>query len=157
MPSGYMSFEEVKNNMLTPLVLLEKKLDMLKSQAEDLRSKISGNDLNSIKSINPNISIQRADTMTVSIPSPLIGTDHNFNFIVFKMTAGQISDPIRTQRGYFIVQMKNITSFDQAKYNQESDKLRTDLLAQRKQSFFQEWLADLKDKSVIVNRDRFGR
>jgi hypothetical protein len=138
--------------------MFEKKLDLLKQQADDLRSKISGNDLFTLKLVNANINIQQADTMSVSVPNPAIGTDFSFNNAVFRMNAGQISEPIRTQRGYYIVQLKSITPFDQAKYNQESDKLRTDLLNTKKQSFFQEWLADLKEKSVIIdNRDRIGR
>ena len=158
LPEGNMTFEEVKTANIIPAVMLEKKLDMLKQQASDIRSKITANSLASLTSIYPNIKIQSADTMTMAVPIQSIGPDYDFFNVVYKMTAGQISEPIRTQRGYYIVQMKDITPFDQAKYNQESDKLRTDILNQKKQSFFQEWLADLKDKSVIIdNRDKFGR
>lgn len=157
LPSGYMSFEEVKM-AVNAKVLLDKKLDMLKAQAQDLKSKISGNDLNSLKAVNSSINIQSADSVSVSKPNQVIGTDYDFNNNVFKMTNGQISEPIRTQKGYYLVQMRNITTFDQGKFTQESDKIRTDLLTEKKQSAFQNWLADLKEKAVIVdNRDKFGR
>ncbi|HEY3251568.1 MAG TPA: peptidylprolyl isomerase [Ignavibacteria bacterium] len=157
LPEGYMGFEEVKA-LVNSKVLLEKKLDMLKIQAQDLKTKISGNDLNSLKAVNSSITIQSADSVSVSKPNGMIGNDFDFNSIVYKMTGGQISEPIRTQKGYYLVQMRSITSFDQAKFAQESDKLRTELLAQKKQSAFQDWLADLKEKAVIVdNRDKFGR
>jgi len=157
LPAGYMNFEEVKA-LVNTKVLLEKKLEILKAQAQDLKSKISGTDLNSLKAVNPSINIQSADSVSVSKPNPNIGTDFDFNSVVFKMTSGQISEPIRTQRGYYLVQIKSITAFDQAKFGQESDKIRIDLLNSKKQSAFQNWLSDLKDKAVIVdNRDKFGR
>jgi parvulin-like peptidyl-prolyl isomerase len=81
---------------------------MLKAQAQDLKSKISGNDLNSLKAINASITIQSADSVSVNKPNPVIGNDFDFNSVVFKMSVGQISEPIRTQKGYSLVQMRNI-------------------------------------------------
>jgi peptidyl-prolyl cis-trans isomerase D len=156
-PSGVMSFDEVKMTNLMPAVKLQKKLDLLKQQADAARSKIVNNDINSLKSVTPPFNVLSIDSMTVSKPSPSIGTDFDFNYVLFKLTNGQLSEPIRTQKGYFVVQMKTITSFDQAKYDKESAKLRQDMLTAKRQSAFQEWLADLKEKSVIVdNRDKFG-
>jgi len=157
-PAGHLTFEEIKTQYLVPSVIQEKKLDLLKQQAADLRSKITSNNLASLAGLNPDIKIQSADTMTMATPVQSIGSDYDFFNVVYMMTAGQISEPIRSQKGYYIVQLKSITPFDQAKYNQDSDKIRTDLLSQKKQTFFQEWLGDLKEKSVIIdNRDKFGK
>lgn len=137
--------------------MLEKKLDMLASQTKELRSKIT-NDINIVPSLNKTIEVKIVDTMSVSKPDPNIGADIDFNSVVFKMQNGQISEPIRTQRGFFIVQMKNITPFDQNLYTAESGKIRDGLLSQKKQGVVQEWIADLKEKAVIVdNRDKFFR
>lgn len=156
-PEGYMSFDEVKASTLPQLVRQEKKLDLLKQQTTDLKNKISG-DLNSIKNFNPSLSVQSADTVSIAAPNPQIGNDFDFNNAVFKMQNGQISEPIRTARGYYIVRMKNITSYDQAKFQQDYETIKTGLVAQKKQSITQDWLAELKDKAVIVdNRDKFFR
>jgi hypothetical protein len=54
--------------------------------------------------------------------------------------------------------MKNITPFDQAKFQQEYDKIKTSLITQKKQTIVQDWIAELKDKAVIVdNRDKLFR
>ncbi len=156
-PSGYYSFDEVKGNLLPGYVKIQKKLDYLKPQAEDLRSKVTG-DLNSLKSINPQIVIQSADTSTVSAPNPIVGNDMEFNSVVYKMQNGQISNPIRTNRGYFIVHMKTITPFDQTKYQQEFQNIQNTMITQKKQTIMQEWVTELKNKAVIVdNRDKFFR
>jgi hypothetical protein len=147
----------VKTTLLPGYVKVQKKLDFLKPQAEDLRRKVSG-DLNSLKSVNPQIVVQSADTATVTAPNPIVGNDIEFNTIVYKMQNGQVSDPIRTNRGYWIVYMKSITPFDQAKYQQEFQNMQNTLIAQKKQTIMQEWVTELKNKAVIVdNRDKFFR
>lgn len=154
-PEGFYTFEELKVQQLPLLVKQEKKLDFLKTQASDLRSKITGNDINSLKNINSQLNIIRVDTSTVSVPSPVIGSDFDFNSVVYKLQNGQISEPIRTARGYYIVQMRNIGQVDQAKFQQEFESIRAQLISAKKQNIVQEWLADLKEKAVIVdNRDK---
>lgn len=156
-PSGFLSFDETKQTVLMPAVMLEKKLEILKKAAEEIKTKIAGNDINSLRSITPPVNVVGVDSVSISKPAPAIGTDHDFNYVVFKMANGQISEPIRTQKGYYIVQMRNITPFDQAKYAQESAKIHQELLASKKQAAFQEWLTDLKEKAVIVdNREKYG-
>ncbi len=157
-PEGFYTFEELKVQQLPLLVKQEKKLDFLKTQASDLRSKITGNDINSLKNINTQLNIIRVDTSTVSVPSPVIGSDFDFNSVVYKLQNGQISEPIRTARGYYIVQMRNIGQVDQAKFQQEFESIRAQLISAKKQNIVQEWLADLKEKAVIVdNRDKMYR
>lgn len=156
-PAGYSSFEEIKTTVLPPVVKIQKKLDLVKLQAQDLRSKVSV-DLNSLKNAEPQLSILFADTVTISAPSPAIGSDFDFNNIVFKMQNGQVSDPIRTSRGYYIVQMKSISKFDQARFQQDYDNIRNAMITQKKQTIVQDWITELKEKAEIVdNRDIFFR
>ncbi|MFI5212163.1 MAG: peptidylprolyl isomerase, partial [Ignavibacteria bacterium] len=68
-PAGYTAYEEIKTTVLPPAVKLQKKLDLLKQQAQDLKSKVSG-DLNSLKTINPQINILSVDTVSIAAPSP---------------------------------------------------------------------------------------
>jgi len=157
-PAGFYTFEETKVAQLPTLVKTEKKLEVLRQQAADLKSKINGNDLNSLKAVNSQIMIGKADTVTVTAPSPSIGADFDFNNAVFKLQNGQVSDPIRTTKGYYIVAMKNITAFDQAKFQAEFNTLRESLVTQKKQTIVQDWIADLKEKAEIVdNRDKLYR
>lgn len=157
-PEGFYSFDELKVQQLPMLVKTEKKLDALKQQAADLKSKIQGGDINTLKSVNPQIAVQRADTVTVSVPSPQIGADFDFSSVVYKLQNGQISEPIRTARGYYIVQMRNISAFDQNAYQQQFETMRTAIINQKKQSIVQDWLAEMKEKAVIVdNRDKMFR
>lgn len=156
-PAGYIGFEEIKATTLPNLVKQEKKLDVLKQQADALKGQAAGN-LNNLKASNPQLTIVSADSVTVTSPPPLVGSDFDFNNAVFKLQNGQLSDPIRTNRGYYVVQMKSITGFDQAKYQQDYNTIRTGLISQKKQSIVQEWIALMKTNANIVdNRDKFIR
>jgi parvulin-like peptidyl-prolyl isomerase len=156
-PPGYFPWEEIKATLLTNSVKNEKKLDMLKSNALELRSKISS-DLKEAVNVNSTLTVVPADSVSVAKPNAMIGTDYDFNNAVFKLQPGQISEPIRTSRGYYIVQMKSIVPFDQNKFQQDFETLRNTLITQKKQSITQEWITELKNKAVIVdNRDKFFR
>jgi peptidylprolyl isomerase/peptidyl-prolyl cis-trans isomerase D len=154
--AGYMNLDEIKDNVIKPRVLIEKKLDLIKPRITDLRGKISNNDLASIRTIDQSVVVQSADSFSVSKPDPQIGTDFDLINALFKLTNGQISDPIRTNNGYYIIQMRSITPFDQEKYKAQADIIRQQLTMQKKQSIVQDWLADLKEHAVIVdNRDKY--
>ena len=125
---------------------------------QDLKTKISNNDLNSIKTTDQSVYVASVDSFSVSKPDPIIGSDFELTNALFKLSNGQISDPIRSNKGYYIVQIKNITPFDQDKFKTQSDIIRQQLTMQKKQTIVQDWLADLKDRAVIVdNRDKFFR
>ena len=157
LPAGNYPFEEIKNTILLSAAKLDRKLDILKTRADEVRKSIT-DDLTSAKNNFSDINIQSADSITVSRPSPFIGNEPNFNNIVFKMNNGQISEPIRTQKGYYIVQMKYITPFDENAYQQAYTKIKSDIETQKKMSITQEWLAELKRNADIVdNRDKFYR
>jgi parvulin-like peptidyl-prolyl isomerase len=157
-PAGYMKFEDIKEGMLRPKVALEKKLDLLKLKADELKGKVAENNLSSLTEYDPRVKIQSADSVSVAKPNPLIGSDPEFNNPVFKLQNGQVSEPLRTNRGYFIVQMKNISPFDPEKYKAAADGIRTALIAEKKQTILQDWISQLKETANIVdNRDRFYR
>jgi peptidyl-prolyl cis-trans isomerase D len=156
-PAGYTPFEEVKATLVMQKLKIEKKLDLIKPQAVDLKGK-AGSDLNSLKNINPQINIVTADSISVAKAPPSVGADPDFNNAVFKLQNGQISEPIRTPRGYYLVQMKSIEPFNQAKYDLEYPAIRTQLITTKKQAIVQDWLGELKNKASIVdNRDKFYR
>jgi parvulin-like peptidyl-prolyl isomerase len=156
-PPGYMNYEEIKLNVLTPRVKIEKKLDMLKQAAEGVKSNISGNDLASIRQMNPAAVIKSVDSFSVANPKE-VGSDFEFTNALFRLQDGQVSEPIRTQKGYYLVKMKRMTPFDQQKYAAESETIRQTLTMQKKQAIVQEWITELKENAAIVdNRDKFFR
>jgi peptidyl-prolyl cis-trans isomerase D len=157
-PPGYANFQDIKDNTVAQLVRLQKKLDILKQKADEMRAKVVNNDLNSLKQVDPNIKVNAVDSFTVSKPFPAIGGDYDFEYELFRLKDGQLSEPIKTNKGYYIVHMLHITPFDQQKYDSEKDSIRTSMIDAKKQSITSQWISDLKDRANIVdNRDKYFR
>ena len=155
-PEGYKNFDSVKTIMVQPKVLREKKLAVLKQVANDLMGKIQNGDLNSLTAVSPNYIVESADSVTVSKPYARIGTDWAFNYAVFNMSAGQLSQPIKGNNGYYIVKLNSITPFNEQDFIMKELELRNQLMQTRQQAVIQEWLTNLKERAEIIdNRDRF--
>ena len=157
-PTGYMKYDEIKEKLLLSKVTLQKKLNILNQKAEEIKNKIINNDLASVTKIDPQLQIQSADSFSVAKPKPQIPNDFQLLNTVFKLKDGQISEPIRTDEGYYIVQMKSITPFDEKNYQSQRDVIMNSLIQERKQTISQEWLNALRDKADILdNRDKYFR
>jgi peptidyl-prolyl cis-trans isomerase D len=157
-PPGFMNFDEIKVSTVTPMLKLQKKLELLKQKADDMRTKVVNNDLNSLKQVDPNIKVNHVDSFTVSKPFQAIGNDYDFEYELFKLKDGQLSEPIKTNKGYYIVHMLHITPFDQQKYDSVKDSIRTSMIDTKKQAITAQWISDLKDRADIVdNRDKYFR
>lgn len=157
-PAGYANFQEIKDNTVAQYVKQEKKLDILKQKADEMRAKVVNNDLNSLKQVDPNIKVNSIDSFTVAKPFPAIGGDYDFEYKLFRLKDGQLSEPIKTNKGYYIVHMLHITPFDKKKYDSEKDSIRTSMINTKKQSITSQWISDLKDRANIVdNRDKYFR
>lgn len=157
-PAGYMNFDDIKENTVAQFVRLQKKLELLKQRADEIRAKVVNNDLYSLKPENPDIEIHSVDSFSVAKPDPTIGNDYDFEYELFKLKDGQLSEPIKTNKGYYLVHTLHITPFDQKKYDSVKDSIRTSLLDAKKQSITAQWISDLKEQANIVdNRDKYFR
>ena len=155
-PEGYKNFDSVKTFIVQPKVLREKKFTVLKQVADDLMGKIQNGDLNSLTAVSPNYIVESADSVTVLRPVAKIGTDWAFNYTVFNMKAGELSQPIKGNNGYYIVKLNYITPFNEQDFQMKEPELRNQLMQTKQQAVIQEWLTNLKERAEIIdNRDRF--
>ncbi|MBL7127600.1 MAG: SurA N-terminal domain-containing protein [Ignavibacteria bacterium] len=155
-PEGYKNFDSIKTTLIQPKVVMEKKFALLKQVADDLMGKIQNSDLNSLTTLDPNYIVETADSVSVSKPYAKIGMDYAFNNVVFNMTPGELSNPIKGNNGYYIVKLKSITPFNQQDYMSKGAEIRNQLMQTKQQAVIQEWLANLQNKADIIdNRDRF--
>ena len=153
---GYKNFDSVKVSMIKPKVINEKKFEKMIIIANDVKGKIQNGDLNSLTGIFPQYKVEKADSVSVSKPNANIGQDYVVMNTIFSMKPGEISAPIKGQKGYYIVKMKEITAFDQNDYNAKSQDIRKQLLTGKQQSIYQDWMTNLQNKANIEdNRDMY--
>ena len=63
-----------------------------------------------------------------------------FEAAVFSLKKGELSQPVRTEYGYHLIQVTDITPESQLPYDQVKEKIRSGLLAARQASTWDAWL-----------------
>jgi len=153
---GYKNFDSIKVTLIKPKLVLEKKFNALKNTALDLKTKIQGNDLTTLINQLPGIKVESVDSMKTGTPDPKIANDMEIGYFLNQLSDGTISDPIKTQRGVYIVRMINNPPLNQEDYIAKSPDIRKELMMQKQQMAVQEWLQSLQAKANIEdNRDMF--
>jgi len=152
---GYKNFDSVKMTMIKPKLQAKKRFEVMLKTAEEIKNKIQGNDLNTITALYPQYKPENADSVSVGKPDAKMGLDFKLFNEIFKMKAGDISAPIKGERGYYIVKVNWVTPFNEQEYLARQADLRKQMLMTKQQSAVQEWMQNLQNSAEIEdNRDR---
>lgn len=153
---GTKNFDSVKVTLIKPKVAQIKKFGYLQKIAGDIRSKISGGDILGLQTMFPQYSFGTADSVSMAKPDAKLGIDYPLYNAIFSMKPGDITNPIKGTRGYYIAVLNWITPFDQNDYVVKAADLRKQLLTNKKQQAVQEWMTNLTNNAKIVdNRDKY--
>lgn len=152
---GYKNFDSIKTAMIKPKLQQKKKFDLMLQTANDLKTKIQNNDLNTLKVMYPQYNVETSDSISVGKPDQKLGLDYKVLNAVLKMQPGEISAPVKGERGYFIIKLNWITPYNESDYMAKQADLRKQLLMTKQQNAVQEWMQNLQNNADIVdNRDR---
>ena len=146
---GYRPFDELKTQ-LRPIVLREKKFEKLKTIADDIYKKING-DINKVNSVYPRISVLQTGNFTPAGFIPAIGRDYAFTDAAMSLELNKVSEPIKGVRGYYLIKVLSRTPFDQKAFEEKSSEIRNQLLQQKRNTFLNQWIADIKKNADIVD------
>jgi parvulin-like peptidyl-prolyl isomerase len=64
-----------------------------------------------------------------------------FEEVVFSLSKGELSQPIRTQYGYHLIQVTDVTPEQQLSYDEVKENIKSTLLELKQTQTWQEWLA----------------
>ncbi len=147
--AGLMDFADAKESIVARL-RTGKKLDQLKAKAETLRRGLAaGDSLSKLTAIDPSVQVRSFSELSRSSPFPGVGFDYPLTNAVFSTPLNQISQPIRGERGYYILTVSTRTQPNDQEYEAERVKFVQQLTTQRRQALFQEWLTKMRERSVI--------
>ena len=149
---GVKPLKDVKNQVKQE-VLKEKKFELAKKKAAEVRSKING-DLTKVSSIDPKATVSQTGEFTGQGSIPNVGMDYNFKEESLSLKVGTLSEPIKGARGYYLLKVLSRTPFDSSAYAIQRNTIRDQLLQQKKSSFFSQWLSNLKKNADIVDNRR---
>ncbi|MGE5432489.1 MAG: peptidylprolyl isomerase [Syntrophomonadaceae bacterium] len=153
---GVKKFEDVKAS-IKPMVIREKKLQKATQIAEQIRKQASGS---SLQQAAQNFGGQaKFDTTGTFAPAGTIpGIGRDFAFIQKALSAdiNKISEPVKGQRGVYLIQVTSRTPFQQSQFAMQRNSVRDGLLQQKKSYFFSQWINQLKkDAKIVDNRRQF--
>jgi len=69
--------------------------------------------------------------------------------IALDMDVGEISEPVRSEVGFHIVNVQEKISGDQTTYENVKSKIRNKLLEEKSSKLYEKWIAELRDKAYI--------
>ncbi|MBA4313169.1 MAG: hypothetical protein C0417_11130 [Chlorobiaceae bacterium] len=156
--AGIRPFDEVKT-VVESRLKRDKKLEKAKLIATETRKSLTQTDsLQKLSQINPKIIVQHLASFSLSGYIPGIGRDLGFYGGVSQLNTGDLSMPVESQRGVYLIKLISKSTFDSTMFTSQRAMLRNQLLGERRNRFFSQWIEQLKKNAEIVdNRDNFYR
>ena len=63
--------------------------------------------------------------------------------------------PIKTNRGYGLVKVLEISTFDSTNWNSQKNIIKTDLNRIKETTNYQNWMSNLKENAEIIDNRKF--
>ncbi|MBN1396631.1 MAG: peptidylprolyl isomerase [Bacteroidetes bacterium] len=152
---GVRPLEEVKNQVKA-LAVNQKKMEKIRERADEFYKAASGGIEAAANSFNVNV--QNTGEFRLSDGPPGLGRDMKFIGGVVSLNPGEVSKPVESSRGYYVIQLLSKSAFDSVKYNMERDGLGEQILQEKRNRVVGEWHTALREKADIEdNRGKFFR
>lgn len=143
-PEGYRSFEEVKEQ-IRPQVALRKKRDL---QVERMERALAQTNFDALPSVLDTQIRTQSDITFSTNTVPGLGREPKFVGTVFGLDEGETSGVVEGENAAFVVQVTQKTS-PPPLTDQRRQKIRKQLLNQRRKQVTSDWLAALKEDATI--------
>jgi hypothetical protein len=144
-----LSYEEAKDKVEYTLIK-EKAYAVANETAENIvRLLQSGN--NTLEDIASDLShnVLKADNISRKSHVEGIGRSEEFLKAAFSADKGGAAGPVRIQNGFAVVRLDSITPIDNEVYQKDRVEFTKTLLQEKRDSAFQKWFVDMKEKSNL--------
>ncbi len=151
---GIKPFDEVKK-LIKPYVVQAKKFEKAKEEAIKIKKEING-DLDKATTIDPKAVVKETGSFKPTGNVPTIGRDYAYMENALSLKLNTISDPVKGVRGYYLIDVTSRTKFDSSTYKVQRNTIRDELMQEKKRTFLNQWLINLKKNADIVDhRDQY--
>jgi len=157
-PAGVRPFTEVKESV-RPLAMSEARIDRTVEIAQGVRDQLQpGESLSKVSELNPAIDVRSAESFTLAGSVPGVGRDQSFVGTVAGLEPGQISGPVRSTRGAYLIELLSRSPLDSTAYVAQKESLRGRILQDKRNQVLTAWLEGLRqDADIEDHRDLFYR
>ena len=155
LPEGTKSFEEVENQIKNS-INQERQLAQAEMLAEKLRNELeNGSTFQQLKDNYENIDLISGDTKLLIRSFQSLGKSNYLVGALSKAKKGDLIGPLKTPRGYGIVNIVDISPVDSTDFEMKRDVIYDNLSNQKRNSNFQCWYDDLLDNAKIIDNRKY--
>ena len=155
LPEGTKSFEEVQNQIKNS-INQERQFSQAKKLADQLREELGkGSTFQQLKDNFENIDLITGDKKLLIRSFQSLGKSNYFVGALASAKKGDIIGPLKTPRGYGIVNIVDISPIDSSDFEMKHDVIYDNLSNQKRNTNFQSWYQDLLDKAKIIDNRKY--
>ena len=155
LPEGTKSFEEVQNQIKNS-INQERQFAQAKKFADQLREELGkGSTFQQLKDNFENIDLITGDTKLLIRSFQSLGKSNYFVGALASANKGDIIGPLKTPRGYGIVNIVDISPIDSSDFEMKHDVIYDNLSSQKRNTNFQSWYQDLLDEAKIIDNRKY--
>jgi peptidyl-prolyl cis-trans isomerase D len=147
-------FDEVKDSIRAPM-MLTKADDEASKIAEQLAAAIRKSNRTPMSDLARDFRLEVAQTRAVAATDPLLelGNSTEAKDTIFRLRQGEVSQPIRTDRGYVVLTLKQVIPTHQASLDEVRDKIVASLKQEKAQELARQKADELAKR--IKNGEKF--
>jgi peptidyl-prolyl cis-trans isomerase D len=155
---GVRPFDDVKA-ILRSQVLREKKMQKLKEKVDAFYKTLGPtSDLSAAAQTMPGVIVQKTGSFKATDAPQGVGRDYAFIGQIVSLKPGALTKPFEGTRGYYVAKLISKTAFDSTQFAGEKNTLRDQILQEKRNRVFSDWITALRDKATIEDqRDKFYR
>ena len=155
LPEGTKSFEEVENQIKNS-INQERQFAQAEILAGKLRNELeNGSTFQQLKDDYENIDLISGDTKLLIRSFQSLGKSNYLVGALSKAKKGDLVGPLKTPRGYGIVNIVDISPIDSSDFEMKRDVIYDNLSNQKRNSNFQSWYDDLLDNAKIIDNRKY--
>jgi len=146
---GPSPLEEVENTLKED-IRKDKITNATSKLATELRDQINnGTTFEDIVTQNNGFELVTNETKSLNKGFSSIGRSNYVTGALLNAETGDILGPLKTMRGYAIVFVKDVMAIDSTEYEVRKDILKNNLLSNKQNQVFENWLKQLEDEADI--------
>ncbi|MEC8839627.1 MAG: peptidylprolyl isomerase [Candidatus Neomarinimicrobiota bacterium] len=155
LPEGTKSFEEVQNQIKNS-INQKRQFSQAKKLADQLREELGkGSTFQQLKDNFENIDLITGDTKLLIRSFQSLGKSNYFVGALASANKGDIIGPLKTPRGYGIVNIVDISPIDSSDFEMKRDVIYDNLSSQKRNTNFQSWYQDILDEAKIIDNRKY--
>ena len=152
---GIAPFEDVRSQVITGMER-DRNVEASSNYANELKAKVeTGSSFKSLTESNKTLEYVPSDKKKLSAAFISLGKSEQLIGALLNSEKNNLIGPVKTNRGYGLVKILEISSFDSTTWVSKKNIIKTDLNRIKETTNYQNWMSNLKEKAEIIDNRKF--